>query len=164
MTTSPAPTVAEDLAAARPLLFAYYNATAVELGFPAWESPDALPDYFRTDYDDVEAYYAAPGGYLVARIDGVPVGGVGYHFLGPDDAEVKRLYVAPEARGGKIAQRLMDALHERARAAGARRCVLDVLPQRTTAIALYERLGYRRIPPYRDDHGPIPLDCFGYDL
>lgn len=163
MTTSPALTVAEDLAAAPPLLFAYYNATAVELGTPPWDSPAELPHYFREDYDDPAAYYGAPGGYLVARLGDRPVGGVGYHFHGPD-IEVKRLYVAPEARGMRVARMLMAALHARAHAAGARRCVLDVLPQRAAAIALYEALGYRRIPPYRDDHGPIELDCFALDM
>jgi ribosomal protein S18 acetylase RimI-like enzyme len=163
MTTSPALTVAEDLAAAPDLLFAYYNATAAELGHPTWATPEELPEYFRTDYDDPAAYYGPPGGYLVARLDGRAVGGVGYHFYGPD-IEVKRLYVDPSARGARVASTLMHALHDRARAAGAARCVLDVLPQRTGAIALYEGLGYRRIPPYRDDHGPIPLDCFAYVL
>ncbi|MCF2526771.1 GNAT family N-acetyltransferase [Yinghuangia soli] len=163
MTTSPTLTVTEDLDSAPDLLFAYYNATATEMGYPTWATPAELPDYFRTDYDDPAAYYGAPGGYLVARLGGRAVGGVGFHFFGPD-VEVKRLYVAPEARGARVARTLMDALHERARAAGAPRCLLDVLPERTAAIALYEALGYRRIPPYRDDHGPIPLVCFGYDL
>ncbi|MDI2130734.1 GNAT family N-acetyltransferase [Yinghuangia seranimata] len=163
MPTPSTVTVADDLAAAPPLLFAYYNATMVEMGGQPWATPDELPDFFRVDYDDPDGYYAAPGGYLVARLDGTPVGGVGYHLCGAD-MEVKRLYVAPEARGHRVARMLMDALHDRARAAGSPRCVLDVLPQRTTAIGLYKALGYRAIPPYRDDHGPIPLDCFAYDL
>ncbi|WP_436771763.1 GNAT family N-acetyltransferase [Yinghuangia sp. YIM S09857] len=165
-TTGPgraAPTVADDLAAAPELLFAYYNATAAELGRRTWDTPAALPDYFRVDYDDPAAYYGPPGGYLSARLDGRLAGGVGYHFHGPD-IEVKRLYVAPEARGAGVARALMAVLHERARAAGAPRCVLDVLPQRTGAINLYKRLGYRQIGPYRDDHGPIELLCYAYDL
>ncbi|WP_436786058.1 GNAT family N-acetyltransferase [Yinghuangia sp. YIM S10712] len=163
MTTSPVLTISDDIAAAPQLLFAYYNATAAELGQPTWDSPDDLPDYFRTDYDDPGAYYAAPGGYLVARLDDRPVGGVGFHPLGPD-IEVKRLYVVPEARGARVARALMHALHQRAHAAGAARCVLDVLPQRTAAVALYERLGYRRIPPYRPTYGAVELDCFALDL
>ncbi|WTW96452.1 GNAT family N-acetyltransferase [Streptomycetaceae bacterium NBC_01309] len=161
--TAPGPVVADDLAAAPELLFAYYNATAAEMGHPTWPTPADLPDYFRVDYDDPAAYYSPPGGYLAARLDGRLAGGVGYHSYGPD-VEVKRLYVAPDARGAGVAQALMAVLHERARAAGAPRCVLDVLPQRTGAINLYKRLGYRQIGPYRDDHGPIDLVCFAYDL
>lgn len=163
MTTSPVLTISDDTAAAPPLLFAYYNATAAEQGQPTWDSPDDLPHYFRVDYADPAAYYAAPGGYLVARLDGRPVGGVGYRFLGPD-IEVKRLYVVPEARGVRIARSLMHALHQRALAAGAERCILDVLPSRTAAIALYEKLGYRRIPPYHPAYEGVELDCFALDL
>ncbi|MYV97704.1 GNAT family N-acetyltransferase [Streptomyces sp. SID3343] len=161
MTITPNLTVtAGDLTHTSALLFAYYNATAAELDRPTWESPDRLPTYFRVDHDDPESYYAHPGAYFTADLGDGPVGGVGVRFLDPGTAEVKRLYVAPEARGHGVARTLMDRLHAHAKTAGAGRVVLDCLPQRTGAIALYASLGYRPIPPYRDDHGPIELACF----
>lgn len=148
------------------LLFAYYNATAGELGHPAWKSPQDLPAYFRVDHDDPTAYYAAPGAYFTVLRAGRPVAGVGVHVLGgvADTIEVKRLYVDPAARGLGLARLLLDRLHAHGRALGATRSVLDCLPQRTGAIALYRSIGYRDIPPYLDDHGPVPLSCLQLDL
>ncbi|MFI6586372.1 GNAT family N-acetyltransferase [Embleya sp. NPDC050493] len=160
MTIASGPTITTDLAHARDLLFSYYNATADETGYPGWESPDQLPPYFRVDHDDPADYYAHPGAYFTALLAGRPAGGVGVHLLDADTAEVKRLYVLPHARGHGVAQALMARLHAHARTVGARRVVLDCLPQRTGAIGLYRALGYRDIPPYRDDHGVVPLACF----
>jgi len=157
-------TVTTDLAHAPGLLFAYYNATAVELGHPTWDSPDRLPPYFRVDHDDPDSYYAAPGAYFTVLHAGRPVAGVGVHLLDSDTVEVKRLYVDPSARGLGLARLLLDRLHAHGKAIGATCSVLDCLPQRAGAIALYRSVGYRPIPPYLDDHGPVPLDCFRLDL
>ncbi|MFI1580234.1 GNAT family N-acetyltransferase [Embleya sp. NPDC020630] len=160
MTITPGPTIDTDLTHTRDLLFAYYNATAEEVGHAGWASPDLLPEWCRTDHDDPADYYAHPGAYFTAHLAGRPVGGVGVHLLDPGTAEVKRLYVLPHARGHGTARALMTRLHAHARAVGADRCVLDCLPQRTGAIALYEALGYRPIPPYREYTAHAPLSCF----
>ncbi|MFI1382110.1 GNAT family N-acetyltransferase [Embleya sp. NPDC020886] len=158
------PTISTDLAHTRDLLFSYYNATADETGHPGWESPEQLPPWCRVDHDDPADFYAHPGAYFTALLDGRPAGGVGVHLLDADTAEVKRLYVLPHARGHGIAQALMARLHAHAHRVGARRVVLDCLPQRTGAINLYRTLGYRDIAPYREDHGPLPLACFELTL
>ncbi|MEV7091176.1 GNAT family N-acetyltransferase [Streptomyces sp. NPDC093085] len=128
----------------------------------ALDHPDAvrLSDEVQAEYrkrfghDDTTplspSYFAAPNGlFLVAYRDGAPVASGGWRaqdttddgYLG-GDAEVKRMYVVPEARGRGLARRILGALEESARSAGRRRMVLetgDVLPE---AVRLYQSSGY----------------------
>ncbi|MGW0391143.1 GNAT family N-acetyltransferase [Streptomyces sp. NPDC003042] len=58
------------------------------------------------------------------------------------DAEIKRMYVIPEARGLGLARRILATLEADARAAGRRRMVLETGDQQPEAIALYLSSGY----------------------
>jgi GNAT superfamily N-acetyltransferase len=58
------------------------------------------------------------------------------------DAELKRMYVTPEARGLGLARRILAALEDDARAAGRTRMVLETGTKQPEAIALYTSSGY----------------------
>ncbi|MFJ8310558.1 MULTISPECIES: GNAT family N-acetyltransferase [unclassified Streptomyces] len=58
------------------------------------------------------------------------------------DAELKRMYVVPEARGLGLARRILAALEADARAAGRTRMVLETGTKQPEAIALYGSTGY----------------------
>ncbi|MGP9020342.1 GNAT family N-acetyltransferase [Streptomyces sp. BR1] len=58
------------------------------------------------------------------------------------DAELKRMYVIPEARGLGLARRILAALEADARAAGRTRMVLETGNRQPEAIALYTSTGY----------------------
>lgn len=64
----------------------------------------------------------------------------------PDELEVRMLAVAPEARRRGIADLLMDATEDHARALGLTGVVLSTSPLMHAAHRLYERRGYVRIP------------------
>jgi putative acetyltransferase len=100
--------------------------------------------------------YAPPRGRLLLAIeDGHPAGCVGLHEWDRDTAEMKRLYVAPALRGRGLGRVLTEAALSEARAIGYRRVRLDtVAALMQPAIALYRELGFREIPPYREN--PIP--------
>ena len=94
------------------------------------------------------------GVYLLAYDqDGRPVatggwraqeaGGEGY---ADGDAEIKRMYVVPEARGTGLARRILAMLEEDARAAGRVRMVLETGTAQPEAMALYASSGYSRLP------------------
>ncbi|MFI8521467.1 GNAT family N-acetyltransferase [Streptomyces sp. NPDC085481] len=63
----------------------------------------------------------------------------GYH---DGDAELKRMYVTPEARGLGLARRILAILEADARAAGRTRMVLETGTAQPEAIALYTSSGY----------------------
>lgn len=58
------------------------------------------------------------------------------------DAELKRMYVTPQARGLGLARRILAALEDDARAAGRVRMVLETGTKQPEAIALYLSSGY----------------------
>ncbi|WP_028804866.1 GNAT family N-acetyltransferase [Streptomyces sp. 142MFCol3.1] len=58
------------------------------------------------------------------------------------DAELKRMYVIPEARGLGLARRMLAALEDDARAAGRARMVLETGSKQPEAVALYRSSGY----------------------
>ncbi|MET8408956.1 GNAT family N-acetyltransferase [Streptomyces sp. NPDC005195] len=58
------------------------------------------------------------------------------------DAELKRMYVVPEARGLGLARRILAALEDDARASGRTRMVLETGAKQPEAVALYTSSGY----------------------
>jgi DNA-binding MarR family transcriptional regulator/ribosomal protein S18 acetylase RimI-like enzyme len=92
------------------------------------------------------------GVLLVARLHAQPVGcGVVKGLRSGGPAEIKRLWVAPEARGLGLGRRLLQELELRATAAGAHTVRLDTNRSLTEAIALYRSSGYREIARFNDE-------------
>ncbi|MEX0171929.1 GNAT family N-acetyltransferase [Streptomyces sp. LMG1-1-1.1] len=97
------------------------------------------------------AMFTPPHGlYLLAYDeDGTPLatGGWRTQDANPEgysdgDAELKRMYVVPEARGLGLARRILAALESDARSAGRTRMVLETGTAQPEAIALYTSSGY----------------------
>lgn len=100
------------------------------------------------------AYFARARGALWAAEgeDGRIIGMVGTRPLRGDAEggwEICRMYVAAEARGTGLAQRLLGTAEAHARAAGARRLVLWTDTRFARAHAFYETRGYLRQGPIR---------------
>lgn len=95
---------------------------------------------------------SAPRGLLLcARLDGVPIGCGAVKFHGGQPAEIKRMWVAPQARGMGVAQRILRQLEVAARDHGAPATRLETNRALTEAIALYRAYGYREVPAFSDE-------------
>ncbi len=94
------------------------------------------------------------GAFLVAMSDGLPLGCVGLKGTGGEIAEIKRLWVAPSARGLGLARRLMDAAEGAARDLSIRVLRLDTHRALSEAIGLYRRSGWVEIERFNDDPYP----------
>lgn len=132
---------AVDLAAVRELLLEYAASLDTDLGFQDFDAElNSLPG----------AYQPPTGALLVAEVNDAVVGCVALRPLEPPDVgEIKRLYVRPAARSHGVGRTLTAAILDAARAAGYRRVRLDTLPSQTAAQRMYQRIGFREIPPYR---------------
>lgn len=98
------------------------------------------------------ADYVPPNGlFLVARLDGRAVGCGALRATAPGVGEIKRMWVAPSARGLGIAQRMIESIEQHAMRAGMDRLQLDTNRTLSEARALYLRNGYREIAPYNDN-------------
>lgn len=61
-----------------------------------------------------------------------------------EDAELANIAVAPTCRGKGVGKLLMEKMHEKAKALGAERVLLEVRVSNESAIGLYEKYGYSR--------------------
>jgi GNAT superfamily N-acetyltransferase len=98
-----------------------------------------------------EAHMFEPphGAFLVLRAgDGLPVGCGGVCRFDETRAELKRMYVAPEARGRGLGRLLLEELERAASALGYRGVVLETGDQQPEALGLYASAGYEPIPCY----------------
>jgi len=95
---------------------------------------------------------APPDGcLLVARLAGEPVGCAGLRLLEPGMGEIKRMWVAPGARGCGIGRRLLRELEQRARERGMRALRLDTHSSLGEALGLYRSCGYAEIARFNDN-------------
>ncbi|MDD7964063.1 GNAT family N-acetyltransferase [Actinomycetospora lemnae] len=95
------------------------------------------------------------GAFLVGYLDGRAVAIGGVRPLGPagtDVAEIKRLYVVPDARSRGVGRALLAALEDAARELGYARVRLDAGAEQRHSRALFADVGYRAIPPYNANH------------
>jgi len=95
------------------------------------------------------------GAFFVAYRDGEPVATGAWRrredveaFGTRSTAEVKRMYVAPAARGLGVARRMLACLEDTAADAGAEAMILETGTAQPEAMALYESAGYSRIPGF----------------
>jgi DNA-binding MarR family transcriptional regulator/N-acetylglutamate synthase-like GNAT family acetyltransferase len=131
---------------ARACLRAYYDELARRFasGF----------DVARSRDPDAADMIRPRGTFLLAWSDGLPVGCVGLKGDGSDQAEVKRLWVAPAARGQGLARRLMAAVEDAASRLRIRVLRLDTNSALPEAIALYRKTGWVEIARFNDDPYP----------
>lgn len=76
--------------------------------------------------------------------EGGQVCGYGCLIVLFEDAELANIAVAPDHREKGIAKALMESMHEKAKALGAQRVLLEVRVSNAKAIGLYEKYGYHR--------------------
>lgn len=108
-------------------------------------------DPARTTSADPEELVPPAGVFLVARLDGEAVGCGALKVQGRKLGEIKRMWVAPSARGLGIAQRILEALERHAVGMGLTTVRLDTNRALNEAQAMYLRNGYREIPAYNDN-------------
>lgn len=153
----------DDVALARELFTEYLEGTIAETGLPNVEESPGVLEMMRRDIERLPGPYAAPHGtILVAWLADAPAGSVGLARIDERVAELRRLWVRPTARRAGVARALTAAALERAAEIGYERVVLDVVPSREGAIALYRSLGFTDIEPY--DEYPFPMVFLGRDI
>jgi DNA-binding MarR family transcriptional regulator/GNAT superfamily N-acetyltransferase len=94
------------------------------------------------------------GVFVVAMSDTLPVGCGALKGGAGDIAEIKRLWVAPSARGLGLGRRLMNATENAARELGIKVLRLDTNSALSEAGQLYRTSGWVEIPRFNDDPYP----------
>jgi DNA-binding MarR family transcriptional regulator/GNAT superfamily N-acetyltransferase len=91
------------------------------------------------------------GEFFVAYLHGSAVGcgAVKHHASAP--AEIKRMWIAPGARGLGLGRRLLDRLEACALAGGARIAHIETSAILVEALSLYRSTGWIEVPPFNDE-------------
>ena len=134
------------IAQIRELFLEYANSLGFSLCFQS----------FDQELAGLPGDYAAPAGrLLVANYEGQLAGCAALHPIDGEIGEMKRLYLRPAFRGKGLGRALTEHILHAARAIGYRRLRLDtVAPVMKDAVAMYRRLGFQEIAPYRAN--PMP--------
>ena len=119
--------------------------------YPEW-TPDVPP---RMTGRDVEPPH---GRWLVAYRDGRAVGCAGLKRIDDQVAEIKRIYVAPDARGTGVARALLSGLEHAAREVGYRLVRLDTGAKQQASVALFSSAGYQPMADYNGN--PVAAHWF----
>ena len=109
-------------------------------------------------------FEAPDGTFLLAMLDGAPIGCGGLCRFDDETCEIRRMYVAPEVRRQGISRAILAGLLEAGRKLGYKRARLETGFAQREAIGLYETSGFERIPcwgPYITDERSL---CFERDL
>jgi ribosomal protein S18 acetylase RimI-like enzyme len=110
---------------------------------------DLDPQGFSHELASLPGVYAPPAGELLLAKRGDHVlGCIALKPLEPPRiAEIKRLFVRPQARRLGVGKALVSAVLKTAGALGYPEVKLDTLPQMIGAIALYKSFGFAPIAP-----------------
>jgi DNA-binding MarR family transcriptional regulator/RimJ/RimL family protein N-acetyltransferase len=141
-------------AAARYCLDAYFRELATRFagGFDSARTNPAPPEVL-----------SPPAGYfVVATLDGEPVGCGGLKIVDRTVGEIKRMWVARAVRGLGVGRRILESLEAHARRAHLQMLRLDTNETLEEAHALYRRAGYRETAPFNTE--PYAQLWFAKDL
>src|SRR3546814_11196640 len=116
---------------------------------------EELQDRFEGGFDPGRSVSAEPGElvppaglFVLARLEDRAVGCGGLQVTGPGEGEIKRMWVAPDARGSVLSQRMPAALAGHA----ATRGTPTQSPHTTSTLAL-------RRAPYTTTRKPARTPC-----
>lgn len=137
-------TFREDVVQMIEALDAYLNAL-----YP--DGPNYLLDVDSLKGEDVR--------FLVARVDGIAAGCGALVFHRPGYAEIKRMYVKPEARRLGIGAAILQELERLAKNEELKCTRLETGVDQTEALALYRRAGYVERGPF-GGYPPDPVSVF----
>jgi DNA-binding MarR family transcriptional regulator/GNAT superfamily N-acetyltransferase len=117
-----------------------------------------LNERFKTGFNparsipaDAKELTLPAGILLIARLGDRPVGCGALKFHGDEPTELKRMWVAPAARGLGLGRRLLSELERFAREAGASVIRLETNQVLSEALALYRCSGYVEVDAFNDE-------------
>jgi GNAT superfamily N-acetyltransferase len=109
---------------------------------------EATPD--ANQLVEIAALVEPPQCLYLAEVDGQPAGTCGLKAVGPDVAEIKRMYVDPTLRGHGVARALLERVIADGRATGYRTLQLETAVWMVEAHALYHSCGFTDAAPFPD--------------
>jgi putative acetyltransferase len=118
------------------------------------DEKDFFAQFNQIHLDHVIVYYE----------NGIGVGCGAFKEYEPKVAEIKRMFVMPEARGKGIAVAILNELEAWAAASGYESTLLETSVKLESAIALYKKSGYQTIENYGQYVGVQSSVCMNKNI
>jgi DNA-binding MarR family transcriptional regulator/predicted GNAT family N-acyltransferase len=112
---------------------------------------DAGFDPGRSISADAAELTEPAGLLLVVRLHDEPIGCGALKLHGRGPAEIKRMWVAPSARGLGVGRQILVELERHARQRGVRTVRLETNRSLGEAIGLYRSAGFQEVAPFNDE-------------
>ena len=129
----------------------------VDAGAPAYSADDWAAETMAHIGD-----LAPPEGriLLATRGDGTLIGSGVIRRIRPDAAELKRMYVRPEAQGLGLGRRLFEMRIAEARRMGCTTLYADTVKGNTAMLSMYEKFGFAYIQRYPENANVSELESW----
>jgi ribosomal protein S18 acetylase RimI-like enzyme len=119
---------------------------SIELQWEMRRELDAMYGETTIDPPPLEQFRLPRAVFLVAWLDGMPIGCGALTTMDDSTAHIKRVFVRAGFRGNGFGRRIMDALENKAFELGYSALFLETADKQLEAIRMYASLGYERVP------------------
>jgi GNAT superfamily N-acetyltransferase len=119
---------------------------SIELQWEMRRELDAMYGETTIDPPPLEQFRLPRAVFLVAWLDGMPIGCGALTTMDDSTAHIKRVFVRAGFRGNGFGRRIMDALENKASELGYSALFLETADKQLEAIRMYASLGYERVP------------------
>jgi putative acetyltransferase len=127
----------------------------------AVEARQLYPELFKHDAPwPTNPPVGERGAFLLAYVGDELAGCGALRMMDATTAEVRRMFVRASARRVGVARAVLAHLEIEARALGYNVLRLETGVRQQAAMALYERAGFKRIPPFGEYAGDPTSVCF----
>lgn len=120
--------------------------------------------YFDETTDRLSEIFTMPrSSYFVATLDGEIIGGAGIFptkNLPAKTCELVKLYLSAGARGKGIGKLLLAKCEDAAMQMGYTKIYLETMPELSSAVTLYKKMGYQYLPSAMGNSGHCGCDIW----
>jgi len=133
---------------------------SIDLQWEMRRELDAMYNETTIDPPPLEQFRMPRAAFLVAWLEGMPIGCGAITTLDERTAHFKRVFVRPGFRGHGFGRQIMKALEQKAAELGYTMLFLETADRQTEAIGMYTSLGYARVPCAGRVHCSEQSICF----
>ena len=119
---------------------------SIDLQWEMRRELDAMYGETTIDPPPLEQFRLPRAVFLVAWLDGMPIGYGAITTMNESVAHVKRVFVRSGFRGNGFGRRIMDNLEKKAAELGYSLLFLETADKQLEAVSMYTNLGYERVP------------------
>ncbi len=119
---------------------------SIDLQWEMRRELDVMYGETTIDSPPLEQFRLPRAAFLVAWLDGMPIGCGAITTMNESTAHVKRVFVRSGFRGNGFGRRIMGALEDKAAELGYSVLFLETADKQLEAVSMYTSLGYERVP------------------